>query len=136
MDDGWMRCERAGCTKRLHENQKRFCSDSCRVADWRDGKRERQSRTCTLCGDPFAVRYRNQRVCDYNSAQASDDCLSMQDELMELREELQEQRESATCERESCEESTYRPGRGRPKRFCSPRCKTAHYRAEKQQPAA
>ncbi|MFK0282576.1 hypothetical protein ACIQVL_19210 [Streptomyces sp. NPDC090499] len=62
--------------------------------------------------------------------------MTLQDDLDDERAEVQYERESATCEREGCDVSTYRPGRGRPKRFCSPRCKTSHYRAVKRQNGA
>lgn len=126
-------CERYGCSNEPL-GKSRFCSPACRAADWRDSKRAtlRQEVDCELCGTPFFPRYGNQRVCDYNSRQAGADCRSLQDDLMEAQEETQEERMSAVCEREGCEVLVYRPGRGRPKRFCSPRCKTAHYRSEKR----
>jgi hypothetical protein len=95
-------------------------------------KREPTYRVCRVCGDPFAVRYRNQSVCDYNSRQASEDCIELQDELVEAQEERQEERESATCEREGCETPIYHAGRGRPRRFCSEAHKKAHARALKR----
>jgi hypothetical protein len=125
-------CERCGET--LYGGRAKFCGAACRSAAWRDSQRDtpRPRVTCALCGMKFLARYGNQRICDYNSGQADGDCKALQDDLMEQLEEAAEVREEATCEREGCEVSTYRPGRGRPKRFCSPRCKTAHYRAEKR----
>lgn len=127
--DGWSTCDH--CERKLTGRQRKFCSESCRVAEWRESKRPRQYRDCELCGDPFPVRYRNQRVCDYNS-RASEDCKYLQEELMVEWEDAQDELRDAVCEREGCEISVYRPGPGRPKRFCSDRCKTAHYRATKR----
>ncbi len=122
------------CGNSVPGERARFCSAACRSAAWRDETRAtpRARVTCTLCGMQFLPRYGNQKICDYNSGQADDDCKALQDELMYTIEDMQEERMRATCEREGCDEPVYRPGRGRPKRFCSPRCRTAHYRAEKR----
>jgi hypothetical protein len=126
-------CARQGCTE-PPEGRSRFCSAACRAAAWRDRYREkpREERDCELCGMPFFPRRGNQRVCDYNSGQADANCKALQDDLIEQWEDEQDERQRTVCEREGCETPTYRPGRGRPKRFCSPRCKTAHYRATKR----
>lgn len=131
MADAWVRCERAGCDTRLSGRQVRFCSPACRAADYRASQREPERRTCALCGDPFAVRYRNQSVCDYNSRQASDECMELQDDREDDREAEQYAREHITCERDGCDVPIYRPGRGRPRRFCSEAHKKAHQRANR-----
>lgn len=60
----------------------------------------------------------------------------MQNELAELRNQAEDDRWDAQCAREGCEENTGWDGAGRPRRFCSARCKTAHYRAAKRAQAA
>lgn len=127
-------CEWNGCTETVY-SRAAFCSPRCRAAAWREGKRAtpREELDCELCGMPFLPRYGNQRICDYNSGQADADCKELQEELDDTRQDELYELKQSTCDRDGCEVPTYRPGRGRPKRFCSPRCRTAHYRAEKRQ---
>lgn len=127
----YLTCDRGGCHNLVPRAGQKFCSAACRAAGWREAQSPTTYRSCELCGDQFPVRYRNQRICDYNT-QAHDDCALLQEELEEAREELEFERRRAVCEREGCVTPVYRPGRGRPKRFCSPRCKTAFYRAARK----
>lgn len=125
--DNWAeRCEQ--CGDPLNERQERYCSGACRQAAYRERKQPRKGRElkrCPLCGELFEVTRRGKKFCDYWD-EAEDDCKTAQDDLQEDSEEAAQARRDATCE--NCGEPAGWSGRGRPRRYCSDRCKTAAYR--------
>lgn len=118
------------CGERLTGKQERYCETKCRVAAWRAGKNPRpEPRTCVLCGEEFFPRHKRQHYCDYFD-DAERACKLMQDDLEEAADFAAEDRANALCEH--CGESAGWTGNGRPRKFCSDRCKTAEYRARKR----
>ncbi|MFE1872612.1 hypothetical protein ACFW9N_17150 [Streptomyces sp. NPDC059496] len=132
-DDQLERCAR--CGEYLTGRQERYCSPACRQA----AHRARQPRelppmkNCPLCGELFEVWHPRKRFCDYKD-EAGYDCVNAQEDLLEVAEFALEDRRAARCAH--CGESAGWTGKGRPRRFCSPRCKQADYRKRKTQTAA
>lgn len=118
------------CNEWLTGRQSRFCSAKCKM---RSRRRERGTppaeKVCVLCGATFRPLRGKQAFCDYMD-QADDSCSEMQNARDTHRLMLDEQRWEALCAR--CKESAGWDGVGRPRKFCSDRCKTAHYRATKR----
>ncbi|MET8132865.1 hypothetical protein ABZV24_13065 [Streptomyces sp. NPDC005251] len=130
---GTSACEE--CSEWLTGRQRRYCSDQCKMRAHRREKGPRPAeKVCRLCGATFQPLRGKQTFCDYDN-DANVTCAAMQSELGELAREAQDQRYDAECAREGCEDNTGWDGIGRPRRFCSARCKVAHYRTEKR-PAA
>ncbi|MGK5533483.1 hypothetical protein [Streptomyces sp. URMC 129] len=129
------RCEQCGGP--LNERQERYCSARCRQAAYRarkiPGRKEREWKTCPLCGELFEVTRPGKKFCDYWD-EAEADCKAAQDDLEEAAEEAAQARQNAVCE--NCGEPAGWSGRGRPRRYCSNRCKTAAYRHRKAAEAA
>ncbi|MFZ4203354.1 hypothetical protein ACWDLL_09430 [Streptomyces griseoincarnatus] len=71
-------------------------------------------------------------VCDINDRNG-DACTDTQAgirlEAQNAQDEAEEMRECAECE--LCGKAIEYGGKGRPRRFCAPRCKTAFYRAQR-----
>ncbi len=118
------------CGQRLTGYQERYCSARCRQAAFRRAKQPVRSRLklCPLCGEMFVVTSSRKKFCDYYD-EAEQDCQAAQDDLYEAAEIAPIVRMEADCAR--CSRPVNWSGRGRPKRFCSPRCKQADYRARK-----
>lgn len=134
MTDRRFECE--VCGEWLEGRQTRFCSARCRQRHYRATHPvDIPLSTCALCGTEFRPVRGKQRVCAVPE-QADATCRELQQErdriAREHADELDEQRWEATCAREGCDESTGWEGVGRPRRFCSDRCRVAHYRAEKR----
>ncbi|GAA3804463.1 hypothetical protein GCM10022206_49190 [Streptomyces chiangmaiensis] len=114
---------------RTKRDQRRTCSNACRTALSRARREKaRPLVTCQLCGQPFMPRGRGRwTVCPYEDA--DNFCRERQDD----REDAQSMRTAALAEAECehCQTPIPYSGRGRPKRFCAPRCRTAFYRATK-----
>ncbi|MFF6808613.1 hypothetical protein ACFZAG_01770 [Streptomyces sp. NPDC012403] len=125
----------AWCPKPLTGRQERFCSQKCRVADLRDRKRRERLKAeggpkfaaCPLCGEQYEVK-RGKKFCDYYD-EAEITCKTAQDDLEEAAWIAAEERKEATCAH--CGKPAGWGGRGRPRKFCSNRCKTAYGRANK-----
>ncbi|MEV0117582.1 hypothetical protein AB0H77_30815 [Streptomyces sp. NPDC050844] len=132
-DDQLDRCER--CREYLTGRQERYCSPACRQAAHRARQpRERPPmKPCPLCGELFEVWHPRKRFCDYYD-EAGYDCINAQEDLKEAAEDALEARKSAQCAQ--CAEPAGWTGRGRPRRFCSQRCKQADYRKRRAQQAA
>ena len=115
------------CGRRLSGRQERYCSPSCRQAAYRASKKPTRQplKPCPLCGEHFEVTSTRKKYCDYDD-EAEDECRAAQDELEDAEWAAQWQRENATCA--VCGEPAGWTGRGRPRRFCSNRCKQADYR--------
>lgn len=129
----------ARCGGRLGENQERYCSAACRASAWRIAQWEEERKnlglplhtSCALCGERINVTSKSKTSCDENDR--NDDCVDAQasvrlDEI-NARDEAEELREYAECEH--CGADIGYGGKGRPRRFCTPRCRTAFYRAER-----
>jgi endogenous inhibitor of DNA gyrase (YacG/DUF329 family) len=124
------RCEH--CGKQLEERQERYCSHACRQGAYRTRKRPRkrpQLKRCPLCGEGFEVTHPRKKYCDYND-EAEEDCRTAQDDLDEAAELAAMERAEAECAH--CGNPAGWTGRGRPRRYCSNRCKTAAYRNRKR----
>lgn len=120
------------CGERLAGKQERYCSPACRQAVYRarkDPSALPKLKPCELCGEAFQPKNARQRWCDY-AEEAERDCQSIQDDLEEAAEYAAEERREVLCEH--CGESAGWTGQGRPRKFCSNRCKTAEYRARKR----
>lgn len=123
-------CQAPRCDEWLKGRQTRFCSDLCRVRAYRAEKRTLPAeKTCVLCGAGFRPLRGRQTYCDFEE-QASERCASMQSDVERRKREAEDARYEAECEH--CGDHTGWDGVGRSRRFCSPRCKTAYYRAEKR----
>lgn len=120
------------CGEWLTGRQTRFCSARCKMrAHRRDSRPAPAERVCRLCGATFRPLRGKQTYCDWtNDADAS--CAELQNELARTALDKENQRWDSECARDGCEESTGWTGVGRPRRFCSDRCRVAHYRAEKR----
>ncbi|MEV6684888.1 hypothetical protein AB0N28_06055 [Streptomyces sp. NPDC051130] len=118
------------CGKWLTGRQTRFCSPKCKMrARRRDSGASPAEKVCTLCGASFRPLRGKQVFCDYTD-QADASCSEMQNARDAQRLALDEERWEALCAH--CEESTGWDGVGRPRKFCSDRCKQAFYRAAKR----
>lgn len=117
------------CASPLSGRQERYCSASCRQAAYRASKRpgRPERRTCELCGGVFEPIRARQKYCTYD--EAGHDCVNLQEDLLELAEEAHEARLSAQCVH--CGESAGWTGKGRPRKYCSRRCKVADFRRRK-----
>jgi hypothetical protein len=124
-------CERDGCDNPLTgRRDARYCSDRCRKADYREGRRTSEPKRCQICGSPFYPKSPKQRYCNHDDA--DEDCKDMQMDLLVMWEEAIEARMAALCTRDGCYEHTYREGRGRPRKYCSEACKQAHRKATRK----
>jgi hypothetical protein len=111
-----------------------YCSPRCRVKAHRHANPRNAStvaeKPCAVCGALFRPTRGNQTMCDSNQS-----CVQMRSQRMLLLYEV-EQAESARwdaiCAREGCDNNAGWMGSGRPRKFCSDRCKTAHYRAQRK----
>ncbi|MEU7303736.1 hypothetical protein [Streptomyces sp. NPDC007206] len=119
------------CGDWLTGRQRRFCSDKCKMRAFRREKDSKPpEKVCRLCGATFRPLRGKQTYCDFQN-DASESCARMQDELARRRLDAQIARDDRKCEH--CGNWAGNEGNvGRPRRFCSNRCKTAHYRAEKR----
>ncbi|MFC8566269.1 hypothetical protein ACFUIW_10970 [Streptomyces sp. NPDC057245] len=129
----------ARCGGRLGDNQERYCSAACRASAWRVERWEDERRnlglpaysSCTLCGERIASTSKNKTTCDENDRNEA--CVDAQGgarlDALNARDEAEELRDCAECER--CGADIAYSGKGRPRRFCAPRCRTAFYRAER-----
>lgn len=119
-------CANPACGEPLSGRQRRTCSHRCRQAVYR-GAQSRPLGTCKLCHQPFKQEGRGTRtVCPYEDADQY--CQQLQDD----QEDAQARRTAdlAEAECEHCQKPIPYAGRGRPKRFCAPRCRTAFYRSQ------
>jgi hypothetical protein len=112
-----------------------YCSANCRVnARRRANYVPPAEKVCRLCGDTFRPLRGKQTYCDID--QASKECRELQEQHKENQAQqaldAEDARWEAVCAREGCEDSTGWTGSGRPRRFCSDRCKTANYRTVKR----
>jgi endogenous inhibitor of DNA gyrase (YacG/DUF329 family) len=107
-----------------------YCSDACRKRAYRrEHGPKPPEKVCTLCGATFRPLRGKQAYCDYED-QADGSCAQLQNELRQRARELENERFDKLCDH--CGEFTGWDGVGRPRRFCSARCKTAFYRAAKK----
>lgn len=129
-NDDTSTCEGPHCDTWLTGRQSRFCSAACKM---RVRRRENGTlpaeKDCVLCGAPFRPLRGKQVFCDY-TGQADASCSEMQNIRAGLKRDLEDDRSDKMCEH--CGEWARWDGVGRPRRFCAPRCKTAHYRAAKR----
>ncbi|MGW2230175.1 hypothetical protein [Streptomyces formicae] len=119
------------CGSPLTGRQERYCSGTCRQAAYRASKKPRTPivlKECPLCGDRFEVTHPRKKYCDYQD-EAERHCQDAQDDLEEAEWIADAERREAICAH--CGEPAGWSGRGRPRRFCSNRCKTADYRRHK-----
>lgn len=117
-----------------------YCSDRCRVrANRRAAYVAPAEKTCEACGATFRPLRGKQKVCDLIE-QASKECAEAQtvraQECAQQALDTEDARWETECARNGCGNNAGWDGRGRPRKFCSDRCKTAHYRAVKRQKAA
>lgn len=124
-------CEECGGW--LTGRQTRYCSKKCNMRAYRRAMRP-DPKVCDLCGAEFVPLRGNQRICDYMN-EADSTCSGMQMDRDRLKHAADAQRWEQVCIREGCNEWTGWEGAGRPRRFCSNRCKTAHYRAATKETA-
>jgi endogenous inhibitor of DNA gyrase (YacG/DUF329 family) len=106
-----------------------YCSESCRKHAYRrEHSTPPAEKICVLCGAIFRPLRGKQTFCDFTN-DADETCAVLQNERAQQQRELEDQRWDKECEH--CGENTGWDGVGRPRRFCSNRCKTAFYRAER-----
>ncbi|GGO42322.1 hypothetical protein GCM10012287_02920 [Streptomyces daqingensis] len=127
-------CLAPQCGSRLAGRQRRFCSELCSTRYRRSLTREPlAARSCALCGDLFDPKRRTQTICTYDEADLP--CQELQNDLEDMRVGARfvadKQRAEQVCENPSCGKPIPYSGRGRPSKFCAPRCRTAAYRAAK-----
>ncbi|GHJ27124.1 hypothetical protein TPA0910_15570 [Streptomyces hygroscopicus subsp. sporocinereus] len=123
-------CEGPGCDEWLTGRQARFCSPRCKMRAHRHEKAPRPAeKVCILCGATFRPLRGKQTYCDFTN-DADETCAALQNERLSLARELEDTRWDKDCEH--CGVNAGWDGAGRPRRFCSPRCKTAFYRAAKK----
>ena len=109
---------------------RQYCSDACRKRAYRrEHRQEPAEKVCILCGAAFRPLRGKQTYCDYID-QASPSCAQLQYEMEQRARELENERYDRMCAH--CGEFTGWDGLGRPRRFCSPRCKTAFYRQQRR----
>jgi hypothetical protein len=125
----------AGCDEPLTGRQRKWCSSACRLRQYSKAK-PLPSRTCRDCGEVFIPRHWNQRRCRYNEDNGPGDaCFDLQDEadahLMNV-EAWRDVRSTSTCEAPACEESVPYSGNGRPRYYCSAKCRVRAHRAAKR----
>jgi ribosomal protein S27E len=97
-DNQSVRCDQCGET--LTERQERYCSARCRQAAYRERKqpqKQREWKTCPLCGEPFEVTHPGKKFCDYWD-EADTECKQAQDDMDEAVEEELWERRNAQCE--------------------------------------
>lgn len=124
------KCEAPQCDEWLTGRQKRFCSDGCKMRAHRAAATDKPAeRVCVLCGATFRPLRGKQTYCDFQN-DADETCAAMQSARQAQARALDDMRWDKGCEH--CGENTGWNGRGRPRRFCSPRCKTAFYRAARK----
>lgn len=112
------------CGKPLEGRQRRTCSPRCRKAAQRPAP---PLRTCKLCGQPFQpVGPGRRTVCPYDDA--DEYCQELQDALEDDQAAAQAARLEAVCEGPDCGVPVPYSGRGRPRRYCSVRCRNRAYR--------
>ncbi|MEU7313308.1 MULTISPECIES: hypothetical protein [unclassified Streptomyces] len=126
-----------GCDTPLTGRQRQWCSDACRLRQY--GK-PLPLRDCCLCGQPFPPVNARQRVCRYGvDNERGDACFDVQEAAEEHQDDRvnywREIRDSAVCEGPTCTAEIPYAGTGRPKRFCSARCRVAANRAAKKEAA-
>lgn len=120
-------CHAPGCEEWLTGRQARFCSAKCRMRAHRHARATPPAeKVCVLCGATFRPLRGKQTFCDFEN-DADDTCVTLQNERVAQRFTLDSERHAKTCAH--CGEWAGWDGIGRPRRFCSNRCKTAHYRA-------
>lgn len=131
---GTRSCQAPGCDEWLTGKQRAFCSNACRQAAYRADRATTPAtpaeRTCRLCGATFPVRRGNQTYCDLERDPDRNGCEALQAKMLRDRAEASEKHWDAECAH--CGENTGWDGVGRPRRFCSPRCRTAFYRAQRR----
>lgn len=122
------------CGEYLTGRQTRYCSPRCKM---RARRRSAQAaeQICRLCGATFRPLRGKQTYCDFEN-DADESCATMQNELAALQSQAEERRWDAQCARAGCDNNAGWDGIGRPRRFCSDRCRVAHYRAERRQRGA
>jgi len=120
------------CYRPLSGRQEQYCSARCKMRAHRKKSQQHTEKACVLCGAMFRPTRGNQTYCDFYYADET--CAALQNELAARKLELDDARWEKTCEH--CGEHAGWNGRGRPRRFCSNRCKTAFYRAAKQRKTA
>lgn len=114
-----------GCGGPLTGRQRRYCGPTCRKRHQRS-KTPKPLRICARCGQPFGKYTGRQNTCGPEDIDAY--CESLrddQDDADAIRLASLAEAECAHCHR-----PVPYSGRGRPKRFCAPRCRTAFYRAQ------
>lgn len=120
------------CPEWLTGRQSRYCSPRCRQRAYRRARASTTpARLCVLCGAEFRPVRGKQTYCDYESS-AGPSCAAMQEERQERVRELDNARWDAACAH--CGRNVDWEGVGRPRRYCSPRCRTAFYRAVREAP--
>jgi endogenous inhibitor of DNA gyrase (YacG/DUF329 family) len=119
------------CDEWLTGRQTRFCSARCKMRARRRSAPKPAEKACRLCGATFRPLRGKQTFCDADE-QASSSCYELQYEQRRLALEMENERHDATCAREGCDDWTGWEGRGRPRLFCSDRCRVAHYRAQRK----
>lgn len=123
-------CDGPGCSEWLTGRQVRFCSAKCKMRAHRLEKAPRPAeKTCVLCGATFRPLRGKQTYCDFDN-DANETCAALQIARLSQARELEDSRWDKDCEH--CGDNAGWDGIGRPRRFCSPRCKTAFYRATKK----
>ncbi|MGW0626955.1 hypothetical protein [Streptomyces sp. NPDC002758] len=118
------------CGEWLTGRQTRYCSRKCQMRAYRQKTAQQPAeRACVLCGATFRPRRGKQTFCDFEN-DADESCATLQTERARQRQELEGERWDKACDH--CGENTCWDGVGRPRRFCSARCKQAFYRAAKK----
>ncbi|MFJ9728304.1 hypothetical protein ACIRP3_36735 [Streptomyces sp. NPDC101209] len=124
-----------GCDEPLTGRQRKWCSAACRLRQYSKAK-PLQSRTCRDCGQPFIPRHWNQRRCRFGEDnERGDACFERQEAAEERAEDVnawRDARDEGECLAPGCSAPVPYAGNGRPKFYCSARCRVRAHRAAKK----
>ncbi|MGW3455526.1 hypothetical protein ACWDRL_18765 [Streptomyces albidoflavus] len=136
------------CFAKLQGAKERYCSASCRDKAYRQRKFDElrkkaglpAAKTCRFCGGSFVVTSLTQDACSMvededGETEASDDCREAREAYEDARDDAlvaaAKARMNAPCAGPDCDKPAGWVGNGRPRKFCSNRCKTREMRARK-----
>lgn len=138
----------AQCYGKLTGAQERYCGAACRdkayrlrkFAEFRQQAGISAMKPCRFCGASFIVTSLSQDSCsiaedDDGEAEASEACFeareAYEDACDDEKVAVWKARQNAACAGPDCAMPAGWTGNGRPRKFCSNRCKTRDQRARK-----
>ncbi|MGC4951307.1 hypothetical protein ACLQ2N_34690 [Streptomyces sp. DT224] len=136
------------CFSKIQHPQERYCSASCQQKAYRQRKfdelRKRAgipaTKLCRFCGAVFMVTSLKQDACsdvedEDGETEASYECIEAREAYEDARDDalaaVAKARRNAVCAGPDCDKPAGWSGNGRPRKFCTNRCKTREMRARK-----